>query len=72
MSGLSVNSALFIKTYSKDAPDDKTVYASIAQLIKESTELDKAPLVDPALFRHRTYAFVNLATFRREPWRPQQ
>jgi TldD protein len=31
----------------KDAPDDKTVYASIAQLIKESTDLDKAPLVDP-------------------------
>jgi predicted Zn-dependent protease len=31
----------------KEAPDDKTVYASIAQLIKESTDLDKAPLVDP-------------------------
>jgi TldD protein len=31
----------------KDAPDDKTVYASIAQLVKESTDLDKAPLVDP-------------------------
>ncbi len=31
----------------KDAPDDKTVNASIAQLIKESTELDNAPLVDP-------------------------
>jgi TldD protein len=31
----------------KDAPDDKTVNATIAQLIKESTDLDKAPLVDP-------------------------
>jgi TldD protein len=30
-----------------DAPDDKTVNATIAQLIKESTDLDKAPLVDP-------------------------
>src|SRR5580658_3002114 len=28
----------------KDAPDDKTVNATIAQLIKESTDLDKAPL----------------------------
>ncbi len=31
----------------KDAPDDKTVNATIAQLIKESADLDKAPLVDP-------------------------
>jgi TldD protein len=31
----------------KEAPDDKTVNATIAQLIKESTDLDKAPLVDP-------------------------
>jgi TldD protein len=31
----------------KDAPDEKTVNASIAQLIKESTDLDNAPLVDP-------------------------
>src|SRR5580698_10370245 len=30
-----------------DAPDEKTVNATIAQLIKESTDLDKAPLVDP-------------------------
>ena len=31
----------------KDAPDDKTVDATIAQLIQESADLDKAPLVDP-------------------------
>jgi predicted Zn-dependent protease len=31
----------------KDAPSDKTVFASIAQLIKETEALDKAPLVDP-------------------------
>lgn len=31
----------------KDAPDDNTVNRSIAQLIKESTDLDNAPLVDP-------------------------
>jgi predicted Zn-dependent protease len=31
----------------KDAPDDKTVFASIQQLIQETEALDKAPLVDP-------------------------
>jgi TldD protein len=31
----------------KDAPDEKTVMASIAQLLKETESLDKAPLVDP-------------------------
>jgi predicted Zn-dependent protease len=31
----------------KDAPDDKTVLASIQQLIRETEALDKAPLVDP-------------------------
>ena len=31
----------------KDAPDDKTVMASVHQLIKESEALDKAPLVEP-------------------------
>ena len=31
----------------KDAPDDKTVMASVQQLIKETEALDKAPLVDP-------------------------
>jgi predicted Zn-dependent protease len=31
----------------KDAPDDKTVFASIQQLIRETEALDKAPLVDP-------------------------
>lgn len=31
----------------KDAPDDKTVFASIQQLISETEALDKAPLVDP-------------------------
>jgi TldD protein len=31
----------------KDAPDDKTVFASIHKLIEETEALDKAPLVDP-------------------------
>lgn len=31
----------------KDAPDDKTVFASIKKLIDETEALDKAPLVDP-------------------------
>ena len=31
----------------KDAPDDKTVFASIKKLIEETEALDKAPLVDP-------------------------
>jgi TldD protein len=31
----------------KDGPDEKTVMASIAQLVKETESLDKAPLVDP-------------------------
>ena len=31
----------------KDAPDEKTVFDSIHQLVKESEALDKAPLVDP-------------------------
>ena len=31
----------------KDAPDDKTVFATIDQLTKETVELDKAPLADP-------------------------
>ena len=31
----------------KDAPDDKTVFASIQILIKETEGLDKAPLIDP-------------------------
>jgi TldD protein len=31
----------------KDAPDDKTVFATIDQLLKETVALDKAPLVDP-------------------------
>lgn len=31
----------------KDAPADKTVFATIEQLLKETTALDKAPLVDP-------------------------
>jgi TldD protein len=31
----------------KDAPDEKAVFASIDQLIKETVALDKAPLVDP-------------------------
>jgi TldD protein len=31
----------------KDAPDDKTVFASIHKLVDETEALDKAPLVDP-------------------------
>ena len=31
----------------KDAPDDKTVNATIDQLVKETVALDQAPLVDP-------------------------
>jgi TldD protein len=31
----------------KDAPDEKTVFASIHKLIEETEALDKAPLVDP-------------------------
>jgi len=31
----------------KDAPDDKTVFATIDQLIKETVALDQAPLADP-------------------------
>jgi len=31
----------------KDGPDDKTVYATIDRLIKETVELDNAPLADP-------------------------
>ena len=31
----------------KDAPDDKAVFATIDQLLKETVALDKAPLVDP-------------------------
>jgi len=31
----------------KDAPDDKTVFARIQVLIKETEGLDKAPLIDP-------------------------
>jgi len=31
----------------KDAPDEKTVMASVQSMIKESEALDKAPLVDP-------------------------
>jgi TldD protein len=31
----------------KDAPDDKTVFVTIDQLLKETVALDKAPLVDP-------------------------
>ena len=31
----------------KDAPDEKTVFASIHTMIKETEALDKAPLVDP-------------------------
>jgi TldD protein len=31
----------------KDAPDDKTVFARIAVMLKETDGLDKAPLIDP-------------------------
>ena len=31
----------------KDAPDDKTVFVTVDQLLKETVALDKAPLVDP-------------------------
>jgi TldD protein len=31
----------------KDAPDDKTVMASVAKLLEETRALDKAPLADP-------------------------
>jgi len=31
----------------KDAPDDKTVFATIDQLVRETEALDMAPLVDP-------------------------
>ena len=31
----------------KDAPTDKTIFASIHKLIEETEALDKAPLVDP-------------------------